>query len=64
MKARAWFYGPTGFGSSGANVQPVENACPVCRPYSRPKYQELSDGRIVPCYACNREEFERYALRG
>ena len=39
------------------------NACPVCKPYSKPGYQEQVDGPAVPCYACNRAEFVRYALR-
>jgi hypothetical protein len=38
------------------------NTCPVCRPYAKKGYQELSDGRTVPCYACNRAEFVKQAV--
>jgi hypothetical protein len=38
------------------------NDCPVCKPYANKGYQELFDGRVVPCYACNRAEFEAEAL--
>jgi hypothetical protein len=47
--------------NDGAGV-PLVNTCPVCRPYAKKGYQELSDGRTVPCYACNRAEFVKQAV--
>jgi|SRR5208282_1563052 len=38
------------------------NSCPVCKPYPNPGYQQQIDGTEVPCYACNRQEFEKSAL--
>ncbi len=38
------------------------NTCPVCKPYGKQGYQEQIDGPAVPCYGCNRAEFEKYAL--
>jgi hypothetical protein len=38
------------------------NACPVCRPYPNPGYQQMEDGSEVPCFGCNRQEFEKSAL--
>ena len=39
-----------------------ENNCPVCKPYSKAGYQEQTDGPAIPCFACNRAEFEKLAL--
>lgn len=38
------------------------NTCLVCKPYSHPGYQQLEDGSEIPCYGCNRQEFEKSAL--
>jgi hypothetical protein len=40
-----------------------KNPCPVCSPYPNAGYQQLSDDSEVPCFACNRREFEASVLK-